>query len=122
MNTLLIVSMLIGAISMVIMRREVFPNFALEIVLITVPLPGETPDEIEKAICQKIEAEVATIEGVKKMSSVAAENVGYVILELDNDIESVQKILSEVESNINQVNFSEIAEEPIVQQLSLIHI
>ena len=79
MNTLLIVSMLIGAISMVIMRREVFPNFALEIVLVTVPLPGETPDEIEKAICQKIEAEVATIEGIKKISSVAAENIGYVI-------------------------------------------
>ena len=50
MNTLLIVSMLIGAISMVIMRREVFPNFALEVVLVTVPLPGETPDEIEDCL------------------------------------------------------------------------
>ena len=117
MNALLIVSMIIGAISMVIMRREVFPNFALEVVLVTVPLPGETPDEIEEAICQKIEAEVATIEGIKKISSIAAENIGYVILELDNNVESVQKILSEVESNINQVNFSEIAEEPIVQQI-----
>jgi len=92
-------------------------HFALEVVLVTVPLPGETPDEIEEAICQKIEAEVATIEGIKKISSIAAENIGYVILELDNNVESVQKILSEVESNINQVNFSEIAEEPIVQQI-----
>ena len=46
MNALLIVSMIIGAISMVVMRREVFPNFALEVVLVTVPLPGETPDEL----------------------------------------------------------------------------
>ena len=117
MNTLLIVSMLIGAISMVVMRREVFPNFALEIVLVTVPLPGETPDEIEEAVCQKIEAEVATIEGVKKMTSVASENIGYVILELDNDIKDVQKILSEVESNINQVIFPELAETPVIQQI-----
>ena len=117
MNTLLIVSMLIGAISMVVMRREVFPNFALEIILVTVPLPGETPDEIEEAVCQKIEAEVATIEGVKKMTSVATENIGYVILELDNDINDVQKILNEVESNINQVDFPEMAETPIIQQI-----
>jgi len=117
MNTLLIVSMLIGAISMVVMRREVFPNFALEIILVTVPLPGETPDEIEEAVCQKIESEVATIEGVKKMSSVAAENVGYVILELDNDIESVQNVLNEVEANIGQIVFPELAETPVVQQI-----
>ena len=117
MNTLLIVSMLIGAISMVVMRREVFPNFALEIILVSVPLPGETPDEIEKAVCQKIEAEVATIEGVKKMTSVATENIGYVILELDNDINDVQKVLNEVESNINQVIFPELAETPVIQQI-----
>ena len=117
MNTLLIVSMLIGAISMVVMRREVFPNFALEIILVSVPLPGETPDEIEEAVCQKIEAEVATIEGVKKMTSVATENIGYVILELDNDINDVQKILNEVESNINQVIFPELAETPVIQQI-----
>ena len=117
MNTLLIVSMLIGAISMVVMRREVFPNFALEIILVTVPLPGETPDEIEEAVCQKIEAEVATIEGVKKMTSVATENIGYVILELDNDIKDVQKVLSEVESNIDQVDFPEQSETPIIQQI-----
>ena len=81
------------------------------------PLPGETPDEIEEAVCQKIEAEVATIEGVKKMTSVASENIGYVILELDNDIKDVQKILSEVESNINQVIFPELAETPVIQQI-----
>ena len=45
MNTLLIVSMIIGAASMVVMRREVFPNFALEIVLVSVPFPGATPEE-----------------------------------------------------------------------------
>ncbi len=40
MNTLLIASLLVGAVSMVIMKREVFPNFALEILLVTVPFPA----------------------------------------------------------------------------------
>ncbi|MCP4099482.1 MAG: hypothetical protein GY748_24945, partial [Planctomycetaceae bacterium] len=47
MNTRLSASMLIGAASMVVMRREVCPNFALEIVLVGVPFPGATPEETE---------------------------------------------------------------------------
>ncbi len=66
MNTLLIVSMIIGACRMVVMRREVFPNFALEIVLVSVPFPGATPEETEIGICQKIESAVANLDGVKK--------------------------------------------------------
>ena len=54
MNTILIASMLVGAISFVVMRREVFPNFALEILLVSVPFPGATPDEVEEGICQKM--------------------------------------------------------------------
>jgi len=34
MNTFLIAAMIVGTVSMVVMRREVFPNFALEIVLV----------------------------------------------------------------------------------------
>jgi multidrug efflux pump subunit AcrB len=71
MNTLLIASMLIGALSMVVMQREVFPNFALEILQVSVPLPGATPDEVEDSICKKIESEVSSIDGIKKVNSVA---------------------------------------------------
>ena len=47
MNIILIATLLVGSISMIVMRREVFPNFALEILLVTVPFPGATPSEVE---------------------------------------------------------------------------
>ena len=65
MNTFLIATLILGALSFIVMRREVFPNFALEIVLISVPYPGATPDEVEEAICQKLEAAVYNLDGVK---------------------------------------------------------
>ena len=118
MNTFLIASLIVGAISMIVMRREVFPNFALEIVLVSVPFPGATPEETEDGICQKIESAVANLDGVKKMTSVAMENFGYVILELDGNVKDVQKVLNDVRSAIDQVStFPPNAEDPEVKQI-----
>ena len=118
MNTFLIAAMIVGVVSMVIMRREVFPNFALELVVVTVPFPGATPEETEEGICQKIESAVANLDGVKKMTSVAIENAGYVILELSGDVSDVQKVLNDVRSAIDQVStFPPNAEDPDVKQV-----
>ena len=118
MNTFLIAAMIVGVVSMVIMRREVFPNFALELVVVTVPFPGATPEETEEGICQKIESAVANLDGVKKMTSVAVENAGYVILELSGDVSDVQKVLNDVRSAIDQVStFPPNAEDPDVKQV-----
>ena len=118
MNTFLIAAMIIGLVSMVIMRREVFPNFALELVVVTVPFPGATPAETEEGICQKIESAVANLDGIKKMNSVALENIGYVILELNGNVSDVQKVLNEVRSAIDQIStFPPNAEDPDVKQI-----
>ena len=103
MNTILIASLIVGVISMIILRREVFPAFGLEIVVINVPFPGATPEEVEEGICQKIESAVANVESVKKMTSVATEGNGFVLLELNSNIKDVQKVLNEVRSEIQQI-------------------
>ena len=118
MNTFLIASLIIGAISMVIMRREVFPAFNLEILLVQVPFPGATPAEVEDGICQKLESAVSNVDGVKKMTSVALEGFGYLILEVDISSD-VQKVLDETRSQIDQVSafLPPRAEEPEVRQI-----
>ena len=55
MNTLMLAVLVVGGVSMSWLRREVFPEFELEIVYVTVPYPGASPDEIEEGICQKME-------------------------------------------------------------------
>ena len=46
MNTLMVGILVVGAASLWSMRREVFPEFELEIILITVPYPGASPEEV----------------------------------------------------------------------------
>lgn len=118
MNTFLVVSLVIGAISLIVMRREVFPNFSLEIILVSVAFPGATPDEVEQQICQKIESAIANVEGVRKISSVANEGFGYIILELDTHIKDVQPVLNRVKSSIEQIpQLPERSEKPDTYQI-----
>ena len=103
MNTLMIASLIVGLVSLLLMRREVFPEFELEIVLVSVPYPGASPEEIEEGICQKIEEQLTAIKGVKKMTAIAREGSGFIVLELMGNIKDVQKVLNEVKSEIDQI-------------------
>lgn len=118
MNTFVIAGLIVGAISLIIMRREVFPSFELEIVVVQVPFPGATPEEVEEGICQKVEAAVTNIDGVKKVTSQASENFGFVIIELQGYVKDVQKVLNDIRSQVDQIStFPPRAEDPKVQQI-----
>ena len=120
MNTIMIGVLLVGALSAVSMRREIFPEFDLEILLVTVPYPGASPEEVEDGICRKIEEAVRSIDGIKKQTSVAGEGVGYMVLELRSDVEDVQKVLGEVRSEIDRIpSFPLLAEDPEIKQITL---
>ncbi|MCG6158261.1 efflux RND transporter permease subunit [Rubinisphaera margarita] len=117
MNTLMVAILVAGLFSLFNLRREVFPEFELETILISVPYPGASPDEVETGICEKIEESVRSIDGIKKVTSVAKEGSGSVILELNTGTNS-QKILNEVRSEVDRItSFPELAEDAEVKQV-----
>ena len=111
--------MLVGGVSLWQMRREMFPTFEMEIVLITVPYPGATPTDCEEAICQKIEEAIRSIDGIKKVTSIAREGSGVVLAELRSDVDDVQKVMSEIDREVNRIpSFPSLAEDPQIQQIT----
>lgn len=120
MNTLMIALLLIGGFCLWSMRREEFPEFELERIVIAVPYPGASPEEVEEGICLKIEEAVRSVDGIKKQVSVASEGMGSVILELESSVKDVQRVLSEVRSEIDRIpSFPELAEDPEVEQITM---
>ena len=119
MNVLMLALMLIGALCLGGMRREVFPAFELEIVLVSVPYPGATPRDSEEAVCQKIEEAIRSIDGIKKVTSVAQEGSGFVLAELRSDVRDVQKVMNEIDREVARIpSFPELTEDPIIQQIT----
>lgn len=119
MNTLMASVLAVGLASMFMLRREVFPEFELEIILVSVPYPGASPAEVEEGICLKIEEATRSLKHVKKQTTVAQEGAGFVILELDANVPDIQKVLNEVRSEIDRIpSFPELAEDPEIQQIT----
>ena len=120
MNTAMMTALLVGLASLVMMRREYFPEFDLDIILVTVPYPGATPAEVEEGICQKIEEAVRSISGIKKQTAVAQEGAGFLVIELESNVKDPEKILNEVRSEIDRIpSFPELAEDPEVELLTI---
>lgn len=120
MNILMVCILGIGLLAGFFLRREEFPQFELELVLIGVPYPGASPEEVETGICQKIEEAIRSVDGIKKVTSIAGEGSGSVVVEVKTDVPSVQKVLNEIQSEIDRIpSFPDLAEEPEVQQVTI---
>ncbi|MCA9260263.1 MAG: efflux RND transporter permease subunit, partial [Planctomycetales bacterium] len=119
LNTLMVGVMLVGTLSVMNMRREAFPDFTLEIVLISVPYPGASPEEVEEGICQKLEEAVRSLDGIKKQTAIAKEGVGSLVLELETSADP-QKLVNDVRSEVDRIpSFPLLAEDPEVKQITL---
>jgi multidrug efflux pump subunit AcrB len=116
MNTFLIALLIVGMASLVSLRREIFPSFDLDMVVVTVPYPGATPTEVEQGICQKIEEAVRAVDGIKKVMSVAAEGTGWVVCELHRSVADPQRVLNDIRSEVDRIpSFPAEAEDPTVK-------
>lgn len=64
------------------MQKEVFPQFELDIVRVSVGYPGAAPEEVEQGILRPVEEAVRGIEGISEITSEAREGSGTVSIEL----------------------------------------
>ena len=119
MNTLMIAMILAGIFSFGVMRRESFPEFELEIIMVRVPYPGAAPAVTEEGICQKLESAIHPIAGIKQLTSVAAEGAGYAIVEIYPG-EDAQKILNEIRGAVDRIpSLPQLAENKDVRQITM---
>jgi len=118
-NVLMVLIIFAGFLALSRMRREAFPYFSLDFIVISVIYPGASPEEVEEGICIKIEEQIKGIEGIKRIMSTGAEGQGSVVAELDvDDDDDVQSILNEVKTEIDRIDtFPEDAEEPVIVEL-----
>ena len=115
---LLMLALVVGGLATALrVKQEVFPEFTLDVVGVSVTYPGASPEEIEEGIVIVIEDSVRGLEGVKKVTSSSSEGRGSVSVELllnaDRD-----RVLADVKNSVDRITtFPEDAERPIVSLL-----
>ena len=111
-NLLMFFFLVGGYFSMQHIKQEVFPLILLDSVTINVVYPGASPSEIEQGIIESIEAEIRSIDGVKRITSQAREGSGRVTAELFDFIDQ-GATLQDIKSAVDRITtFPQDAEEP----------
>ncbi|MGD8386741.1 MAG: efflux RND transporter permease subunit [Desulfobacteraceae bacterium] len=118
-NIVLVILFVAGIFAGVSMVRENFPEFSLDMIIVTVPYPGADPEEVEEGISRKIEEAIEGIEGIKQYTTESSENVGSTIIEVQEDYD-LQEVLDKVRSEIDSIStFPLDAEQPVITELTL---
>ncbi len=112
---LLMLVLLVGGLFMATkIKQEVFPEYELGIVNVSVAYPGASPEEVERGVVLAIEEAVQGLDGLDEIRSTALEGRAAINLEVIEGVD-VRSFAQEVESQINSItSFPDEAEDPMV--------
>jgi len=117
-NLLMVLFLLLGLMSMGDIRRETFPDFASTEVSVTAVYPGATAEDVESAVCQRIEEAVEGISNLAKVTSKASEGKASVILEMRDGADATE-FLNDIKTEVDAIsNFPVEVEDVIVKRLN----
>ncbi|AFL69086.1 efflux RND transporter permease subunit [Sulfurospirillum barnesii] len=117
-NILMLIFLVGGVYMSLYIKKEVFPEFDLDMVTISVAYPGASPEEVEQGIVLSIEEEIRSIEGVKEVTATAKEGVASVIAEL-HEKGNKNRTYQDIQQAIDSITtFPEDAEKPVISMSS----
>lgn len=114
-NLLMIVLIGGGIWTMYTIQKEVFPQFQLDFVEVTVTYPGASPDEVEQGIVLPVEGAIIGLQGIKEITSQANEGSGEVLIELVPGTNRM-KALQDIDQAVSRIQtFPDDIEQPQVR-------
>lgn len=113
-NLLMLAFIVGGLFALKQITKEVFPEFDIYIVDISVQYPGSSPEEVERGTILAIEEQVRSIEGVERVTAVAREGRGSLSAELYIGVDA-NVVLQDIKSAVDRITtLADDAEKPTI--------
>jgi multidrug efflux pump subunit AcrB len=117
-NLLMLLILTGGLITVFVVRQEVFPEFSLDLITVTVEYRGAAPAEVEEGVCVRIEEAIQGLDGVKRVTSVASEGFGTVTIELLLGADG-RKVLDDVKARVDAIDtFPAETEKAVIREIT----
>ncbi len=114
-NLLMIVLVLGGFYASTQIKKEVFPEFSLDMVTVSVTYSGASPADVEQGIVLPIEEALEGVVGIAEINSTASEGSGSVVAELQEDADA-SSVLQDIQQVVSRIQtFPDDAEQPQVE-------
>ncbi len=100
------------------MRRQVLPDVDMLMVQITTIYPAASARDVELNVTVPLEEKLLEVDGIKKLRSVSMENFSQIIINLDPDMQDVDKVKANIRRAVDQVTDlpKEITQRPAIAE------
>ncbi len=113
-NLLMLVLLIGGFVMAQNISKDVFPDFELDLVTISLVYPGASPEEVERGTILAVEEAIQGIEGIEEITATAREGSGTVTVEIIEG-EDASEIAQEIKNAVDRItSFPDDAEDPRV--------
>ena len=101
-NAIIIVTALVGILSLSIMPKSFFPELTPNKIYIDVSYPGASPEEIESGITTRIEESLNGIKGIEEITSTSSENISSVTIKIYEGF-NIDETLQDVKNSVDAI-------------------
>jgi len=116
-NLLMLAFIVLGLFAAPSLQRETFPRLEPRRVEVQVVYPGARPEEVEEAICQRIEDSIDSVSDVHEISCEANEGLARAVIEMVEGAD-LDRFTSDIKTEIEAITeFPDQAEKAIISQL-----
>ena len=109
-----------GYISYRQIPREAAPDIQIPLLIVTIPFPGASPEDVESLITNKAEQELQTIKNLKEIKSTSSEGVSALTLEFTSDFD-ITEARTKVREKMDLIkpDFPDDAEDYSINEINL---
>lgn len=116
-NLLMVLIVVGGLVTLRNIKQEVFPEFSIDLITISVPYPGAAPEEVEEGVVVRVEEAIQGIEGIDNIRSTAAENSAVITIEIRHGAD-LERVMNDVKSKVDAIDtFPLEAEKPVIEEV-----
>ena len=116
-NLMMLIFLAGGTISLFSMHKEEFPNIEPGVVQVQVPYLGAAPEEVEEAVCIRIEEAIEGVDGMDRVHTTSREGMCSVMIELLQDTD-ITTALNDIKGKVDAIStFPSETEKPIVSSM-----
>ncbi len=120
-NILMVLIMAAGLLTIFSIKIEVFPEFSLDMISISVPYRGASPADVEEGVCLRVEEAIAAVDGIKRITSSAGEGGGLTLVEVEEYTDATE-VLEDIKAEIGTIiTFPKETEKPVISELKSRH-
>ena len=114
-NLVMVGLLCLGVFCLFSMPQELNPQIDFNWVIISIPYPGASPEEVESLIVDPIEAEIHDLDKLDELQSTAGEGLALFLVKFEDMSESeFREVYTDLKSRIDRVDLPEESEDPIV--------